>query len=47
MGKYLRSIKQHADLGSGGAMETGDHFKNGVKLQNLSSSGNIFNKMKK
>jgi hypothetical protein len=33
--------KQHADL-SRGAMETGDHFKNGASPKSLMSRGNFF-----
>ncbi|MDR2286615.1 MAG: hypothetical protein LBE04_03955 [Prevotellaceae bacterium] len=37
MKKYLIDLAQHANL-SRGAMETGDHSKNGANLQNLSSA---------
>jgi hypothetical protein len=42
MCKDLKSIKQRANLSRGaGAMETGNHSKNGVNLQNLSRAGEI------
>jgi hypothetical protein len=45
MKTYLIDLAQHANLSSAGAMESRDHFKNGVNLQNLSSAGSLkFNK---
>jgi hypothetical protein len=41
MKPYLKSIKQDANLSSAGTMETGNHSKNGVNLQNLSSRENF------
>jgi hypothetical protein len=38
-----RFLNQHAHL-SGGAMESGDHSKNGASPKSLMSRGNIFNK---
>ncbi|MDR1169804.1 MAG: hypothetical protein LBK97_03115 [Prevotellaceae bacterium] len=31
MRKYLKKIKHSANLSSDGAMESGDHFKNGAR----------------
>jgi hypothetical protein len=38
MKKYFS--KQHANLSNRGAMETGDHFKNGAKPKSQTSKGN-------
>jgi hypothetical protein len=39
MKKYLKRTQQGADY-SAGAMETGDHFKNGASPKSLMSRGN-------
>jgi hypothetical protein len=48
MKKYFKSFKQNANLSNRGAMESGDHFKNGASPKSLTSRGNksITNKVK-
>ncbi|MDR1338731.1 MAG: hypothetical protein LBK58_01530 [Prevotellaceae bacterium] len=41
MKKYLKRSKQNANLSSRGAMESGDHFKNGASPKSLTSRGNF------
>jgi hypothetical protein len=41
MKKYFKQTQPHANLC--GAMETGDHSKNGASLKSLTSRGNIDN----
>jgi hypothetical protein len=41
MKQRFKTLTGGENLRSRGAMETGDHFKNGVNLQNLSSRGNV------
>jgi hypothetical protein len=40
MYKDLKNLEQHANLSSRGAMETGDHFKNGAVPKSLMSRMN-------
>jgi hypothetical protein len=41
MKKYFKSFEQSAKLSSRGAMESGDHFKNGASPKSLTSRGNL------
>jgi hypothetical protein len=40
MYKDLKNLEQYANLSNRGAMETGDHFKNGATPKSLTSRGN-------
>jgi hypothetical protein len=46
MKKYLKSFNQNANLSSEGAMESGNHFKNGANPKSLTSRKNFNNKLK-
>ncbi|MDR1338622.1 MAG: hypothetical protein LBK58_00950 [Prevotellaceae bacterium] len=41
MKKYLNSFKQSVSFSSRGAMESGDHFKNGANPKSLTSRRNF------
>jgi hypothetical protein len=43
---YLNYLTKQANLSSRGAMETGNHSKNGANLQSLSSRGNYKNQLR-
>jgi hypothetical protein len=43
MKKHLNSFKQSANLSNRGAMESGDHFKNGASPKSLTSRGKLNN----